>query len=99
MVPSFPKVYPITDVRLSGASHSEQIERLAAGGATLIQIREKRAAPREFYLEALGAVKLAHSLGVRIVINDRVDIALATGADGIHLGQDDLPPVQVRQLV
>lgn len=94
-----PKVYPITDMLLSGLSHAEQVERLAAGGATLIQLREKRASPREFYLAALEAVSVARMLGVQIVINDRVDIAIAAGADGVHLGQDDLPPQRARRLL
>jgi thiamine-phosphate pyrophosphorylase len=96
---SLPKLYPITDVRSSKLSHREQVKRLAAGGARLIQLREKIAAPREFYEAALAAVEIARSLGVRIIINDRVDIAVAVGADGVHLGQDDLPPDRARELL
>jgi thiamine-phosphate pyrophosphorylase len=96
---TLPKLYPITDVRLSGLSHAEQVERLAAGGATLIQLREKAASPREFYEAAVEAVKVARRLGVQVIINDRVDIAIAAGADGVHLGQDDLPPERARQLL
>lgn len=94
-----PRLYPITDARLTGLSHAEQIERLAAGGATFIQLREKSAAPREFYEAALEAMKVARRLGVQIIINDRVDIAMAVAADGVHLGQDDLPPERVRAIV
>lgn len=94
-----PKLYPITDARLSGLSHAEQVRRLAAGGATLIQLREKHAAPREFLREAVEAVAVARSLGVLLVINDRADIALACGADGLHLGQDDLDPAAARRLL
>ncbi|HKS41056.1 MAG TPA: thiamine phosphate synthase [Blastocatellia bacterium] len=94
-----PRLYPITDAHLTGLSHSEQIERLAAGGATFIQLREKLAAPREFYNSALEAMKVARRLGVQIIINDRVDIAIAVAADGVHLGQDDLPPERVRAIV
>lgn len=93
------RVYPITDVRLSGLSHAEQVERLSEGGATLIQLREKHAAPREFYKEAERALQVARKHDVRIIINDRVDIALALKADGVHLGQDDLPPEAARQLL
>lgn len=99
MTLSIPRLYPITDARLTGLSHAEQIERLAAGGATFIQVREKLAAPREFYKSALEAMKVARRLGVQIIINDRVDIAMAVAADGVHLGQDDLPPERVRALV
>jgi thiamine-phosphate pyrophosphorylase len=95
----FPKLYPITDARLSGLSHAEQVERFAAGGATLIQLRDKTASPRQFYEAAAEAMKVARSLDVRIIINDRVDIAIAVGADGVHIGQDDLPPEKARALV
>ena len=94
-----PRLYPITDTRLGGLTHAEQVEQLAAGGATLVQLREKVAAPREFYEAALKAMQVARALGVRLIINDRVDIAIAVDADGVHLGQDDLPPERVRQLV
>ncbi|HXF42094.1 MAG TPA: thiamine phosphate synthase [Blastocatellia bacterium] len=96
---SLPKLYPITDVSISGLSHAEQIERLAAGGASLIQLREKHASPREFYRAALEAMIVAKRLGVQLVINDRVDIAIAVKADGVHLGQDDLPPGKARMLL
>jgi thiamine-phosphate pyrophosphorylase len=96
---SLPKLYPITDARMTGLSHAEQVERLAAGGATFIQLREKIAPPREFYLSAVEAVKVARRLGVQIIINDRVDIAIAADADGAHLGQYDLPPERARALL
>jgi thiamine-phosphate pyrophosphorylase len=80
-------------------SHAEQVARLIDGGATLIQLREKHDSPREFYREAEEALSLARARGARLIINDRVDIALALGADGVHLGQDDLPPEAARQLL
>jgi thiamine-phosphate pyrophosphorylase len=94
-----PKLYPITDARLSGLSHAEQVERLAAGGATLIQLREKIASPREFYEAALEAMKIARQLKIQIIINDRVDIAIAVDADGVHLGQCDLASDHARRLL
>jgi len=97
--PRLPKLYPITDARLSGLSHAEQVRRLAAGGATLIQLREKHAGPREFYREAAEAAAVARSLGVLLIVNDRADIALACGADGVHLGQEDLDPSAARRVV
>lgn len=96
---SLPKLYPITDTLISGLSHAEQVESLAAGGASLIQLREKRASPIEFYREAIDAMSVARRLGVQIIINDRVDIAIAVKADGVHLGQDDLPPDRARRLL
>ncbi|HEV7892534.1 MAG TPA: thiamine phosphate synthase [Pyrinomonadaceae bacterium] len=94
-----PKLYPITDRRLSGLSHAEQVARLIEGGATFIQLREKHLSPREFYREAEEALKVARRRGVKLIINDRADIALALGADGVHLGQDDMPPEAARALL
>lgn len=94
-----PSVYPITDVRLSGLTHKEQVVRLSYGGATFIQLREKQLPPSQFWNQAIEAMDLARSLGVRLIINDRCDIALAAGADGVHLGQDDLPPEAARRIL
>lgn len=94
-----PKLYPITDTRLSGLSHAEQVRRLSAGGASFLQLREKHLSPREFYSEAAKAWSVARSAGVRLIINDRVDIALALTASGVHLGQDDLPPDAAREIL
>jgi thiamine-phosphate pyrophosphorylase len=96
---TLPKIYPITDIRLSGLSHLEQVRRLVAGGARLIQLREKTEPAGEFYRAAVEAIRHAHRHGAKIIINDRVDIALAAGADGVHLGQDDLPPEHARGLL
>jgi thiamine-phosphate pyrophosphorylase len=94
-----PKLYPITDARLAGLSHAEQVARLSAGGAELVQLREKHLSPREFYVEAEAALRVARECGLRLIINDRVDIALALKADGVHLGQDDLSPLAARGLL
>lgn len=96
---NLPKLYPITDTRLSGLSHAEQVARFSEGGATLIQLRDKNLSPREFYCEAEAALDVARERGVRLIINDRADIALALGADGVHLGQDDLDPAAARRLL
>jgi thiamine-phosphate pyrophosphorylase len=94
-----PRVYPITDTNLSGLSHAEQIDRLIAGGATLIQLRDKHAAPRDFYRQAEAALQITREHNVQLIINDRVDVALALGADGIHLGQTDMPVEAARRLL
>jgi thiamine-phosphate pyrophosphorylase len=99
MLTELPKLYPITDARLSGLSHAEQVARLSDGGATLVQLREKHLSPREFYREAEAALAVARERKVRLLINDRVDIALALSADGVHLGQDDLTPLAARRLL
>jgi len=94
-----PKIYPITDSRISRISHREQCEKLIAGGATIIQLREKHASSRDFYEAANSAIELARSCGVRIIINDRVDVALALKADGVHLGQKDIPTEKAREIL
>jgi len=94
-----PRIYPLTDVPLSRISHAEQVKLLSLGGASLIQLREKRMPPREFYEQAKKAVAVALSCGVQLLINDRIDVALAVGAAGVHLGQDDMPPEAARKLL
>jgi thiamine-phosphate pyrophosphorylase len=94
-----PKIYPITDTQLSGLSHAEQVARLIEGGASLIQLRDKISPPREFYRQAAAALQIARDHGARLIINDRVDIALALKADGVHLGQTDVPVAAARHLL
>src|SRR6185436_471985 len=88
---SLPKIYAITDRQLSGLDHAEQVKRLIDGGATLIQLREKRLSSGDFLREAEAAWRVASDNHVALIINDRVDIAIAIDATGVHLGQDDLP--------
>ena len=90
------RIYPLTNVRLSGLSHAEQVVRLSDGGANLIQLREKNLTPRQFFTQAEEASQIARQRGVRIVINDRVDFSQALEADGVHLGHDDFPPEAAR---
>ncbi len=94
-----PKIYPITDTRISGLSHLAQVERLVTGGAKFIQLRDKDASPRDFFEAAEKVIDFARKHCVKIVINDRVDIALALKAEGVHLGQDDLPPEHARKIL
>ena len=93
------KLYPITDTRLSGLSHADQLRQLAEAGVKLVQLRDKTSSPRDFYSNAAAAIQVAREYGLRVIINDRVDIALALNADGVHLGQDDLPPAAARSLL
>ena len=93
------RVYPITDTQLSGVSHADQVSLLADGGATFVQLREKNLPALDFYNEAKAALTVARQRGVTLIINDRVDVALALGAPGVHLGQDDLPPDAARKLL
>ena len=93
------QLYPLTDKRLSKRSHAEQIAYLSQLGVRLIQFRDKTLSPLDFYREAAEALRAAREVGVKFIVNDRVDIALALGADGVHLGQEDLPPESARQLL
>lgn len=99
MTLQLPRIYPITDRRLSGRTHAEQVKALVEGGATLIQLREKELSGKVFYEDAKKALQIARLSGAKLLINDRVDIALAIGADGVHLGQRDLPPGVARNLL
>ena len=94
-----PRVYPLTDVGLSGLTHAEQVKLVSLGGASLVQLREKQLSALQFYEEAKAAMAMAERVGVRLIINDRVDIALAVRAHGVHLGQEDMPPEAARRLL
>lgn len=96
---TLPKIYPITDRQLSGLSHAEQVQQLINGGATFVQLREKHLPPIDFLREAEAASKVAGNNRVTLIINDRVDIAMAISARGVHLGQDDLPVEAARRLL
>ncbi|HEY8188316.1 MAG TPA: thiamine phosphate synthase [Pyrinomonadaceae bacterium] len=93
------RLYPLTDRRLSGLSHAEQVSQLCEGGATLVQLREKFLSPLDFYRETEAALQVARGCGIKLIINDRVDLALAVSADGVHLGQDDMPPAAARRVL
>jgi thiamine-phosphate pyrophosphorylase len=94
-----PRVYPITDTRISGLSHPGQVERLIEGGATVIQLREKHDPVTDFFQSAQAALAIARKHSVAIIINDRVDIAMALDAAGVHLGQSDMPVEAARRLL
>ncbi len=94
-----PKIYPITNIELAGMPHADQIRSFAEAGSRFVQIREKSASSRAFYDEVLKALKIANEFGMRVIVNDRVDIAIAAKAHGVHLGQDDLPPIEARKLL
>ncbi|MBI3324116.1 MAG: thiamine phosphate synthase [Candidatus Omnitrophica bacterium] len=74
-------------------------ERAIRGGADVLQLRNKTGPAREIVEQAARLLPIAHAAGVALIINDRADLALACGADGVHLGQDDLPAAAARQLL
>jgi thiamine-phosphate pyrophosphorylase len=94
-----PKFYAITDTGLSNCSHAEIVAQLLAGGARLIQLRDKEASAKDLFEAAQACLKLTRAAGATLIINDRVDIAMAADADGVHLGQDDLAVDEARALL
>ncbi|HBD85882.1 MAG TPA: thiamine phosphate synthase [Clostridiales bacterium] len=93
-------LYLVTDRELmSSASIEESVEQAVLGGCTLVQLREKTASSRNFYEIAMKVREVTTRLRVPLIINDRVDTALAVDADGVHVGQDDLPAEVVRRII
>jgi len=72
---------------------------LLDGGASFIQLRDKEASGRELLDQAIACLKLTREAGATLIINDRVDVALTAGADGVHLGQDDLSVDEAREIL
>lgn len=93
-------VYVISDRAAGrGRAHEELTEAAIAGGATIVQLREKVLTTRQFVEVAERAREIARRAGVPLIINDRVDVALAVDADGVHVGPDDLPVALARRLL
>jgi thiamine-phosphate pyrophosphorylase len=94
------RLYLVTDRRLAGERPIEDVALAAVrGGVTAVQLREKAAATREYVTMARRLKALLAPFGVPLIINDRVDVALAAGADGVHVGQSDMAYADVRRLV
>jgi thiamine-phosphate pyrophosphorylase len=95
-----PPIYPITDKRLSGkSSHLEIVRELVRGGASMVQIRDKETPLRDLLPDIQRCVEYAAKSAARIIVNDRCDLALLSGAFGVHVGQDDLPPAAARMML
>ncbi len=101
MKPNFDlSIYLVTDRDLmSTTSLEEAVTEAIRGGCTLVQLREKNLSSRDFYMVALSIKRLTDSLAIPLIINDRVDIALAVDAAGVHVGQSDLPACEVRRII
>ena len=94
------RLYLVTDRGLSlGRSLEEVVIEAVAGGATMVQLREKEAPTGEFVALAKRLRALLAPLGVPLIINDRVDVALAADADGVHIGQSDMAYEDARRLL
>jgi thiamine-phosphate pyrophosphorylase len=75
------------------------VKTAVAGGVSAVQLREKELTSRAFVAEARAIAQVLSGSGVPLFVNDRVDVALAVGADGVHVGQDDLPAADARRLI
>lgn len=94
------RLYLVTDQALTqGRALTEVVDAAVRGGATCVQLREKALDTREFVARAQALMHLLAPLGVPLVINDRIDVALACGAQGVHLGQSDMPAEDARRLL
>ncbi len=92
-------LYPVTDSSQSlGRSDEEILDGIIAGGARIVQLREKHLSKRDLFALARRFRETTAAAGLLLIVNDHLDVALACGADGVHLGQDDLPLAAARQL-
>jgi thiamine-phosphate pyrophosphorylase len=94
------RLHVLTDTVLQSRYSHEELERLAiAGGADTIQFRQKSGSTREMIETARRLKRICEQGGVTFIVNDRVDVAIASEADGVHLGQDDFPIPLARKLL
>lgn len=98
--PGLWRLYVIIDPKASrGRSDLQVAEAAIEGGADVLQLRDKDASSGRLYRVALQLRKLTRDAGIPFIVNDRLDIALATDADGVHVGQTDLPASVVREIM
>lgn len=95
-----PSVYVIADRAFGrGRPLEDLVAAAVAGGATMVQLREKEWPANQVVEEGRRLLGITHRAGVPLIVNDRADIAMAIGADGVHLGPDDLPVVDARRML
>lgn len=93
-------LYAVTDRKWTGEKTLyQQVEEALKGGATMIQLREKNMPQEDFLKEAREMAALCHRYGTALIINDNVEVALKSGADGVHVGMEDLPVKEIRKQV
>ncbi len=92
-------LYLVTDRHaLGGRDLAQSVDQAIQGGVTLVQLREKSVSTREFLELACRVKEITTHYHIPLIINDRLDIALAIDADGLHIGQDDLPMIKAKEL-
>lgn len=93
-------LYAVTDRTWEGEqSLYEQVEEAICGGVTMVQLREKNMTEESFLEEAIQIRELCHAHQIPLIINDQVDVALKSGADGVHVGMEDMPVEEIRRKV
>ena len=93
-------LYLVTDRQLMSCdSLTEAVEQAILGGCTMIQLREKELPSLEFYNQAVAVKQVTDKYHIPLIINDRIDIAMAVQATGVHIGQHDLPAAAVRKVI
>lgn len=93
-------LYLVTDRELSmGRDLAEIVRRAIAGGVSIVQLREKNCSRSEFIALARKLLQVTRPAGIPLIVNDAPDVAVEAGADGIHIGQNDMPAEQVREIV
>lgn len=93
-------LYAVTDRSWTGKQTlQEQIEEALMGGVTCVQLREKDLDEKSFLKEAIKIRELCHKYNVPLLINDNVKVAIASKADGVHVGQNDIPVSEIRKMV
>ena len=94
------KIYLVTDEKAClGKGFYVCIEEAIKGGVKIVQLREKNISTKDFYEKALKVKEICENYGALFIINDRLDIAQAVGADGVHLGQSDMPIEKAREIL
>ena len=93
------RLYLVTDDQQNLDTLKRVVTEPVAGGVTMVQVREKQGNARAFIERALAVKKFLQGSAVPLIINDRVDVALAVDADGVHLGQSDMPAETARRLI
>ncbi len=93
-------LYLVTDRMLMRTKTlDEAVEQAVIGGCTIVQLREKESLSLDFYVLALEMKKITDRYGIPLIINDRIDIAMAVGAAGVHIGQKDIPADIARKVI
>ena len=93
-------LYLVTDRhRMSTETLSEAVEQAILGGCTMVQLREKDVSSLDFYMQATQIKKITDKYKIPLIINDRIDIAMAISAAGVHIGQNDIPAVAARKII